>query len=123
MSKFKNSIYKVVRLIPHGKVMSYGQVALYVGVPRAARQVGWILNQSKESDMLPWWRVVNNAGRVSVKAFRCSANEQRELLREEGLEISDDFTFNMETYRFKPDKQFIGKLNLDPLYLDKFIPL
>jgi methylated-DNA-protein-cysteine methyltransferase-like protein len=117
MSKFKESIYKVVRLIPEGKVASYGQVALYVGIPRGARQVGWMLNQSKEGDIVPWWRVVNNTGRVSVKGFRCSASEQAELLRQEGLKISNDLTFDIKKYRFKPDNDFINKLELDPEYL------
>jgi len=121
MSKFKDGVYKVVRLIPKGKVMSYGQVALYAGVPRGARQVGWMLNQSKESDGIPWWRVVNNKGRVSIKAFIYSADEQRELLRQEGLKISDDFTFNIEKYRFAPSIKFIKKLELDPLYLEKIL--
>jgi len=118
MSKFKESIYKVVRLIPEGKVVSYGQVALYVGIPRGARQVGWMLNQSKDEDMIPWWRVVNNTGRVSIKGFRCSASEQCELLRKEGLKVSSDLTFDMEKNRFIPDEGFISKLELDPMYLE-----
>ena len=44
MSKFKDGVIKVVNLIPYGKIVSYGQVALYLGLPRAARQVGWVLN-------------------------------------------------------------------------------
>jgi methylated-DNA-protein-cysteine methyltransferase-like protein len=121
MSKFKKAVYKVVRLIPSGKVVSYGQVALYVGVPRGARQVGWILNKSKESDMIPWWRVVNNKGRISIKGFRCSAEEQRQLLVQEGLKIRKDFTFDIEEYRFRPDEKFIDKLELDPFYLHKIL--
>lgn len=121
MSKFKEGVYKIVRQIPKGKVMSYGQVALYAGVPRGARHVGWMLNQSKESDAIPWWRVVNNQGRISIKGFIYSADEQREFLRQEGLKISNDFTFNIEKYRFTPSTKFIKKLELDPLYLEKIL--
>src|SRR5438105_160774 len=69
-SPFKQKIIEVIRLVPHGKVVSYGQVAAYVGVPRAARQVGWILNQSEGKLDLPWWRVVNNKGYLSIRGTR-----------------------------------------------------
>ena len=121
MSKFKESVLKVIGLIPEGKVMSYGQVALYVGAPRAARQVGGILNQSKDSDMIPWWRVVNNAGRISIKNFIYSADQQSELLKQEGLKIAKDFTFDIEKYRFSPDESFMRKLELDPFYLENIL--
>jgi len=117
-SKFKNGVIYVVGLIPYGKVMSYGQVALYIGMPRAARQVGWILNGLEEKTLLPWWRVVNNKGRISIKASRYSAGEQKELLEWEGIKIKDDLTFDIEGYRFIPDDKFIKKLNLDPMYLE-----
>jgi methylated-DNA-protein-cysteine methyltransferase related protein len=118
MSKFKEQVIKVVNLIPSGKVMSYGQVALYIGMPRAARQVGWILNGLSENTQTPWWRVVNNKGRISIKGSRYSAQEQRELLQEEGIEISEDLTFDIDRYRFKPNSEFVKKLELDPTYLE-----
>ena len=67
MSKFKEKVIEVVSLIPFGKVVSYGQVALYIGIPRAARQVGWMLNRMEGDVQIPWWRVVNNQGRISIK--------------------------------------------------------
>lgn len=118
MSKFKDRVIEIVKLIPKGKVASYGQIALYVGMPRAARQVGWILNGLEEKVAVPWWRVVNNTGRISIKGSKYSAEDQRSLLVSEGLEISDDFSFDIEEYRYKPDQKFISKLELDPIYLD-----
>ena len=117
MSKFRKGVIKVVSMIPRGKVVSYGQVALYIGVPRAGRQVGWILNQLEEKASIPWWRVVNNEGRISIKGSRFTANDQREFLLGEGVEVSGDFTFDIEKYRFIPDENFIESLELDPLYL------
>ena len=117
MSKFKAQVIKVVNLIPHGKVVSYGQVALYIGVPRAARQVGWILNGLEGRTFVPWWRVVNNKGRISIKNSRYSAEEQRQLLIQEGVEVDKDFSFDIEKYRFVPDEKFVKKLELDPVYL------
>lgn len=122
MSKFKNSVLKVVSLIPEGKVASYGQIALYVGLPRAARQVGWILNgleRSGHSLKIPWWRIVNNEGRISIKGSAHSANEQRELLVSEGIKVGEDLTFDIEEYRHLADQSFVNKLKLDPIYLQE----
>ena len=118
ISKFKEKVIQVVNLISFGKVMSYGQVALYVGIPRAARQVGWILNGLGENTLVPWWRVVNNKGRISIKGSRYSDREQKELLLKEKIDIKDDLTFEIEKYRFMPSEAFIKKLGLDPMYLD-----
>src|SRR3989304_10327347 len=103
MSKFKDGVIKVVSKVPYGKVVSYGQVALYIGVPRAARQVGWTLNRMEGVEKIPWWRVVNNQGRISIKGSKYSANEQRNLLLQENIAVSADMTFDIEKYRFLPD--------------------
>lgn len=118
VSTFKERVAEVVKHIPKGKVMSYGQVALCVGMPRAARQVGWILNGLEGNTPLPWWRVVNNIGRISIKGSRYSANEQKELLEKEGIKVNEDLTFDISAYRFQPDEDFISKLKLDPVYLE-----
>jgi methylated-DNA-protein-cysteine methyltransferase-like protein len=116
---FKESVLRTVALIPSGRVMSYGQIALFVGMPRAARQVGWILNgidRSREALGLPWWRVVNNAGRISIKGSMHSAEEQRKLLTDEGVKVSKELTFEIEKYRFFPEEN--GE-TLDTGYLSK----
>ncbi len=104
MSAFKMKVIKVVSQIPYGAVASYGQVALYCGSPRAAREVGTILNRLEGKEEIPWWRVVNNAGRISIKGSEYSADFQRKLLRAEGIVVTDDFTFEIEEYRWKPIK-------------------
>jgi len=119
MSKFKNYIYEIVQKIPHGKVVSYGQVALYAGIPRGARQVGWILRQSEEKVDLPWWRVVNNKGRVTIKGNKYNdANIQRKLLLNEGVRVDEEFNLDIEAHRFKPDEDFFKGLKHDEKYLD-----
>lgn len=115
---FSHQVYKVVKSIPFGKVVSYGQVALYIGVPRAARQVGWVLSQSDPGDKIPWWRVVNNKGRVSIKGSYYSAEEQRQLLIQEGIKVNNDLSFEIEKYRFRPDEKFIKSLEADPVTLE-----
>jgi methylated-DNA-protein-cysteine methyltransferase related protein len=61
MSKFKDKVLNIVMLIPKGKVVSYGQIATMGGVPRAARQIGWVMHS--HGGITPWWRVVNNEGK------------------------------------------------------------
>lgn len=98
---FKQSVLEQVKQIPYGKVASYGQIALYAGSPRAARQVGWILNKMEESETsLPWWRVVNNSGRISIKGSAYTAIDQKLRLENEGIKIDNDFTFDIKKYRW-----------------------
>jgi len=118
MSKFKDGVIKIVNMIPKGHVVSYGQVALYLGMPRAARQVGWTLNLIGDKISLPWWRVVNNKGYLSIKGSVYTVQDQKELLTQEGVDIDKDFCFNIEEYRFVPTEDFIKKLELDPDYLE-----
>lgn len=122
MTKFKEQVIKIVSLIPKGKVASYGQVALYVGMPRAARQVGWILNGLEEKIAVPWWRIVNNQGRISIKGSKYSAVEQKALLIQEGIEVRDDMTFDIEKYRYNPDEKFIKKLRLGEAHIYEVLP-
>lgn len=118
MSQFKKYVFGVVRKIPYGSVASYGQVALYAGVPRGARQVGWILNQSKGID-LPWWRVINNSGRITIKGnLYNDATLQRKLLLGEGVAVDEEFNLDIKKYRFQPDDKFFECLKFDDKYLD-----
>lgn len=113
---FGQAVEKVVREIPKGKVVSYGQVAAYVGVPSGARQVGWRLRQNRSRD-LPWWRVVNNSGRISIRDnWEHDAIEQRELLRKERVKVGEDFNLEIDKYRFRPDLKLLKTWLLDEVY-------
>ncbi len=98
MSKFSEDVLTIVKQIPSGKVVSYGQVALLAGHPRAARQVGCILHFHGEE--VPWWRVINNAGRISTKCIEHNADLQREFLREEEVEVGEDLSVDIAFYRW-----------------------
>lgn len=122
MSFFKQRVIEVVRLIPYGKVMSYGQVALYIGVPRAARQVGWVLNGTEGKTDLPWWRVINREGRITIDGTKFNDKElQRKLLRAEGVVVSTDFLVAMSRYRFVANETFLKTMQLDAHYLKMLI--
>jgi len=100
MTIFTETVLTIIKSIPKGKVASYGQVALLAGQPRAARQVGWILNQLSD-DKTPWWRVINNSGRTSIKHAEFGAMLQKELLEKEGVVVSDNFDIDIEKYRMR----------------------
>ncbi|HXU63330.1 MAG TPA: MGMT family protein [Polyangia bacterium] len=79
-------IYDVVSRVPRGQVASYGQVAELAGLPRQARLVGYALNVLPPDTEVPWHRVVNAQGRVSVRGDGLGHEElQAQLLRREGV--------------------------------------
>jgi methylated-DNA-protein-cysteine methyltransferase-like protein len=84
---FFERVYLVVERIPRGKVASYGQIAAMLGHPQAARTVGWALSALTEARaaVVPWHRVINSAGRISISRVDLSADLQRALLEEEGV--------------------------------------
>ncbi|MCA9950188.1 MAG: MGMT family protein [Anaerolineales bacterium] len=101
---FYEQVYAVVRRIPQGKVSSYGRIANMLGRPRAARAVGYALNalSDKKDDPayadIPWQRVVNSQGRISIVNREQSANHQAELLRAEGVAVSKKLRINLDIY-------------------------
>jgi methylated-DNA-protein-cysteine methyltransferase related protein len=88
---FFERVYRVVQQIPRGKVASYGQIAALLGHPQAARTVGWALNAltSERAAQVPWQRVINSAGRISISRADLSADIQRALLEDEGIEFDE----------------------------------
>ena len=121
MSKFKEKVFEIVRRVPEGKVVSYGQVALMAGIPRAAIQVGWVLHISDESDKLPWWRVINNAGRISTTCLEHTAQNQKEKLEKEGVKVTKNLKIDIEKYRFRPNTKFLQNLSLEDEYIFKLM--
>lgn len=100
MSDFKRLVIDAVNRVPEGRVVSYGQVAAFIGSPRAARQVGGVLARLPEDSGVPWWRVINNAGVISIKGNWIATKEmQRELLVKEGVLVDENFIIDIEKYR------------------------
>jgi methylated-DNA-protein-cysteine methyltransferase-like protein len=85
---FAQRVYHLVHQVPHGKVVSYGGVAAMLDHPRAARAVGWALRNLADNDeAIPWWRVINRNGEISIKGAFPGPRLQRELLEREGVEF------------------------------------
>jgi methylated-DNA-protein-cysteine methyltransferase-like protein len=97
---FFERVYLVVQRIPRGQVASYGQIAAMLGHPQAARTVGWALNAltAERAADVPWQRVINSTGRISISRADLSADLQRALLEEEG--VAFDATGHVDWKRF-----------------------
>ncbi len=91
----------VIKMIPPGKVATYGQIAAYAGNPRGARQVAWVLHSSSQKDQLPWHRVINKQGRISLK-LHCGYELQKILLEKEGVVFDDKDTIDLHKYQWHP---------------------
>lgn len=87
---FFDSVFAVVRLIPEGKVTSYGAIAKYLGSARSSRMVGWAMNASHKIPGIPAHRVVNRNGQLTGKMHFSSPSQMEERLKEEGIEVIDD---------------------------------
>jgi methylated-DNA-protein-cysteine methyltransferase related protein len=99
---FTRRVYRCVRDIPHGNVLSYGDVAARLGTPRAARGVGWALAALPDGTDVPWWRVVNRFGAISIRAPHHAGPIQRALLEAEGVKFGRDGTIDMRRFRWVP---------------------
>ena len=94
-------IYEVVRSIPRGKVMTYGQVAVLAGNPRWARVVGYALHKNPEPGVIPCHRVVNREGRVAPGFAFGGTDVQRQLLEGEGVSFLENGLVDMEKHAVK----------------------
>lgn len=82
---FFEQVYEVVKKIPYGSVMSYGDIAELLGNKKMSRQVGWALHVNPSPETIPCYRVVNRFGEVSSAFAFGGANAQRALLEKEGI--------------------------------------
>jgi methylated-DNA-protein-cysteine methyltransferase-like protein len=103
----KNSFYlrvfDIVRLIPHGRVTSYGAIASYLGARSSSRLVGWAMNASHgELPPVPAHRVVNRNGDLSGKAHFSSPERMKELLEHEGVQVVNDRVINFDEVFWDP---------------------
>lgn len=105
MSKLSKQarIYEVIKQIPAGSVSTYGDIANLAGLPRHARLVGYALNALSAQTDIPWYRVVNSQGQLSLAKLSSSgAVEQRERLLQEGVEFSPLGRVLLKQYRWRP---------------------
>jgi methylated-DNA-protein-cysteine methyltransferase-like protein len=88
---FFEKVYKVARLIPYGRVTSYGAIATYLGAARSARMVGWAMNNShNQTEEIPAHRVVNRKGLLTGKHHFDGTNLMQQLLESEGIIVVEN---------------------------------
>jgi methylated-DNA-protein-cysteine methyltransferase related protein len=101
MDSFTEQVKRTLRRIPRGCVATYGQVAVLSGNPRAARQVVRVLHSSAEKDKLPWHRVINSSGRISLP-IGSGCELQQALLKREGVRFKLDGSIDLERFQWQP---------------------
>ncbi len=110
---FHRAVYRLVRQVPRGKVVTYGQVASILGHPRAARAVGQALRMLPPMLVrtVPWQRVINANGRISHRGDIFRPQEQRELLQAEGVRFDRGGRVDLQRQRWAgPKRDWLTKL-------------
>jgi methylated-DNA-protein-cysteine methyltransferase-like protein len=97
-----NQVYEIVRMIPKGKVTSYGAIAKCIGLKSGARWVGWVMNLSHAYPDVPAHRVVNSKGLLTGKHHFGLGNEMQLLLEAEGIRIIEDKVQNYKALFWDP---------------------
>lgn len=99
---FFKDVYEVAKLIPKGRVTSYGAIANYLGVKRSARVVGWAMNGAVTHHDVPAHRVVNRIGVLTGKHHFSTPDLMKELLESEGVIVKDDQIVDFEKHFWDP---------------------
>jgi len=106
-STFFEDVYQVVKLIPIGRVTSYGAIGAYLGLKSSARMVGWAMNSSHSIPDVPAHRVVNRNGLLTGKHFFGSPTAMQELLEAEGVVVKDDKIQNYNLLFWDPSMELL----------------
>ena len=99
---YKDRVYDLVRQIPPGKVMTYGQIAIVLGEGYTPRTVGYVMNGA-DTERVPWQRVINSQGRCSTGKMTIPVNLQQELLKSEGVKFSENGKCDLRETQWFPD--------------------
>jgi methylated-DNA-protein-cysteine methyltransferase related protein len=105
---FFTQVYEVVRMIPCGRVTTYGAIARYLGSPQSSRMVGWALNACHDREpFVPAHRVVNRVGMLSGKVHFHGKNLMQQLLESEGIKIENDCVVEFDKLFWNPYGELI----------------
>ncbi|WP_226657124.1 MGMT family protein [Pseudalkalibacillus hwajinpoensis] len=101
VEKFTEDVVSIIKGIPPGRVMTYGQIAKYAGKPRGARQVVRILHAMSQRHKLPWHRVINSKGEISIPTEE-GYIDQKMMLEGEGIVFLPNSKVDLTVYRYDP---------------------
>ncbi|OFY97921.1 MAG: cysteine methyltransferase [Bacteroidetes bacterium RIFCSPLOWO2_12_FULL_31_6] len=103
-ASFFEKVFEVVKLIPYGRVTSYGAIANYLGAKGSSRMVGWAMNASHSSkEYIPAHRVVNRIGLLTGKNHFTDPKLMEKLLKNEGIKVKKDAVVNFENVFWDPN--------------------
>ena len=100
MEDLTAGVYEYLRMIPKGKVATYGQVATYLGNPKLARVVGNILHRNPDGEINPCYKIVNSKGELSGSFAFGGENEQAKRLEADGIVVKDG-KVDLEKYQYR----------------------
>lgn len=100
---FRQRVWQIVASIPYGKITTYGEIARLVGSPRAARQVGGVLKRLPQDSKLPWHRVINQMGEISLSGE--GLTRQRDALLAEGINVTTEGRIALSHYQWDVTKK------------------
>lgn len=101
MDVYTKRVIQMIQSIPPGRVMTYGGIAKAAGNPKGARQVSWLLHSMSQKYHLPWHRVINAQGRISL-----TGSEQQEMLEVEGVIFDENDRVDLHKYQWVPPGNF-----------------
>ncbi len=104
---FFQRVYEITKLVPFGRVTSYGAIARFLGTPRSARMVGWALNASHLDDSIPAHRVVNKQGLLTGKHHFKGTNLMQQLLENENIRVENNQISNLKEKYWDPNIELI----------------
>lgn len=101
-ASFFDNVFEVAKLVPKGRVTSYGAIAAYIGMKRSARMVGYAMNASHNDKSIPAHRVVNRNGMLTGKHHFSGPDEMQKRLEKEGIKVKNDKIVNFEKHFWDP---------------------
>lgn len=112
---FYDKVYRITKLVPRGKVATYGQIAAALGSPRAARMVGMALSHCSDTEV-PWQRVINRYGMISIENMIITKDEQVKRLAADEVEITlQDGNYFVDLAAYLIDSEQLLVLNTYPV--------
>ena len=102
---YRERVFEIVRRIPSGKVMTYGQIAEILGENYTPRTVGYVMNSADKADKdVPWQRVINSQGGCSTGHVVLPPDKQQRMLESEGVKFNEKGRCDLKIYRWQPDE-------------------
>jgi len=103
VGQYRERVYKIVRRIPRGRVMTYGQIAYILGEGYTPRTVGFVMAAS--NNKTPWHRVINSQGRCSTGRVLLPTNKQQRMLETEGVKFNENGSCELPKYLWHPEEE------------------